>query len=150
MSSRKQLAVDTNIIMDAVKPDGAEDVDPDELCAARELGARLLTENVLVYSSKVEQEWTAKNLLRPDSILSTLARHDRLKKVKPLRLSRGQEQMLGQHVDLDDQPFVLVAAVIDDGTRILATRDPKTTIDSSRRYVKKNFSVLVKKATEFA
>jgi hypothetical protein len=148
MSSRKQLAVDTNIIMDAVKADGAADVVQAELDAAREIGARLLTENIMVYSTKIEQEWTAKGLLRSNTLLLSLARFDRMKQVVARHLNHGQVRDLGEFVDRDDQPFVLVAAVIDDGSRLLITRDPKTVQVESRRYVKKEFKVVVKKASE--
>ena len=150
MSSHKQIAVDTNIIMDAVKADGAADVAPDELAAARGIGALLLTANILVYSKKMEQEWTSKGLLGSNSnkLLLDLLRHERMKQVTPLRVSGGQARDLGQFVDPDDQPFVLVAAVIRDRPRLLITRDPKTVRDPSRRYVKKEFKVVVKKASE--
>lgn len=149
MSDRKQLAVDTNILMDAVKPDGAADVPDDELRAAREVGTKLLTEFVLVYSKKIEQEWTAKGLVSSNSLLTNLLRNDRLRLVVVARLNGGQVRELGKHVDRDDQPFVLAAAVIDDGARVLVTRDPKTTLPESRRHVKKEYGVAVKKASEF-
>jgi arginine repressor len=102
----------------------------------------------MVYSTKIEQEWTAKGLLRSNTLLLSLARFDRMKQVVARHLNHGQVRDLGEFVDRDDQPFVLVAAVIDDGSRLLITRDPKTVQVESRRYVKKEFKVVVKKASE--
>jgi len=149
MSERRQLAVDTNALMDAVKPDGASDVSEQELKAARELGARLLTQHVVVYSKKIQQEWQAKGLVGSNKLLTDLARLDRLHMVSPRSLSGGQVRECSEHVDKDDQPFVLAASMIDPAPRVLVTRDPKTTRGASRYYVRNKFAVIVKTAGEF-
>jgi hypothetical protein len=150
MSRSPQLAVDTNTLMDATKPDGAADVDHSELVAAREVGARLLTSHILVYSKKVYQEWDAKGVTRSNKLLLDLLRQDRVKLVSPPSLRRGQVAECCKYVDEDDQPFVLAATAIEDKKKVLVTRDPKTTEKDSRRYVKKTFSVLIMKASEYA
>jgi hypothetical protein len=148
MSSSKQLAVDSNILMDSTKPDSATDVEPVELKAAREVGAQLLTDYSLVYNKKIEQEWIAKGITS-NPLLLQLLRMERLKFVVSGSLNGGQAQQMAKYVDSDDQPFVLAAAAIDDGARVLVTRDPKTTLKESRRWIKKEFGVEVKTASEF-
>jgi hypothetical protein len=146
------IVIDTNVLMDAMKLDGALDVAAAELAAARALVARLLSDEelLLAYADGMLPEWKQKKLFEEDMVLRILEDKGKLTKLKPRRLSGGQKADLGPHVAHDDQVFVLTAAEISgQKKKPCVTRDPRTTMNSSRRYVKATFDVTVLLASEY-
>lgn len=145
------LVLDTTVLMDAMKDDDAKDAPPEEVKAARELLARILEGSAtrLAFSNGMLAEWSQKRLTENDAIIRTLMDNGKLKHLTPVRLSGGQRSALGQHVDYDDQVFVLTAAAIPkQRARPCVTRDPKTTRAAARKYVKAQFEVTILLASE--
>lgn len=150
----KQFIADTNVLMDMSKPEGAKDVSEQERNAAAQILAILLGESeiCLGYCSGMLKEWKAKGLLEQDTTyraILILLETEKLIEVNPVRISKGKRSDCEQHVDADDQIFVLAAAAIAHKKKYCVTRDPKTTKPLSRQYVKRVFSVSIALASEF-
>lgn len=151
MDDVKTVVADTNVIMDAGKERGAPDVADEELEAAWKILEHVIEGDLCIaYSRSILNEWRAKGLFnQEDSVLRMLIDMERLVAVEPMRVRRAAQNALGCHVDHDDQCFVFAAAALVERVKLLVTRDPRTLRPKARRFVKKNYSVIVAMASEF-
>lgn len=151
MSTPSVLVTDTNVLRDMTKPGSAPDVPKAELAGAHVMLRMILTvpQLRLAYSQGMLPEWKRQGLFRDDAVLRILMDKDRLRQTKPKQISKGQRADLARFVDRDDQIFVLTAAGLNEKKKTLVTRDPKTTLPSSRAYTKRVLRVFVLLCSEF-